>query len=466
MRKSTYLSASAAIGLAVAISCPAYGQNTLDRPVGEEFAYSLSTGFLENTSDTHQVVFTDFVQIENAAWVRLYFDNIHLDSGSYIRIVSDKDGQMQELDAGEMDMWSNSSAYFNGDLVWIDLVAGPHTTGNQFSVSSVAAELPKHSIAEYCGICGGDDRYRTNLAFTARQMPVGCTATIFTAQGCMVSAGHCAGNGQIVEFNVPDSNANCTLNHPPVEDQFPVTAYQYRNGGVGADWEVMTTGTNNLGENCYQHQGELRPIATSPANTNDPMDVWGYAIDDECTKTQAQQHSPDGRISYRSSSYYEFYCDITFGNSGSSVIVNGEIVGIVTHCSYGCPNYATRADNSDFAAARDDLCPGGPGDLVLYDPDPGIAGQTNTVSASGATPSDEVWFVYGFRYGSTAVPGCGGTYVEIGSPTIAGSDIADSGGNASVAGMVPAVMSGKALWLQAVELSTCRVSNLVVFVFL
>ena len=56
--------------------------------------------------------------------------------------------------------------------------------------------------------------------------------------------------------------------------------------------------------------------------------------------------------------------DATFGNSGSGIIRNGEILAIVTHCP--CPNYATRVDHPNFAAARNQLCPVlCPADLVV-----------------------------------------------------------------------------------------------------
>ena len=50
--------------------------------------------------------------------------------------------------------------------------------------------------------------------------------------------------------------------------------------------------------------------------------------------------------------------DATYGNSGSSILRNGYILGIATHCP--CPNYATRMDHPEFSAAREELapCPG------------------------------------------------------------------------------------------------------------
>jgi hypothetical protein len=52
---------------------------------------------------------------------------------------------------------------------------------------------------------------------------------------------------------------------------------------------------------------------------------------------------------------------MTYGNSGSALMKNDEIIGIITHCSFSCENYATRIDLSAFEAARDALCGGGGG---------------------------------------------------------------------------------------------------------
>ncbi len=58
------------------------------------------------------------------------------------------------------------------------------------------------------------------------------------------------------------------------------------------------------------------------------------------------------------STYFRHNVDATFGNSGSGIIRNGEILGIATHCP--CNNYAARVSHSGFAAARDQLCPSPP----------------------------------------------------------------------------------------------------------
>lgn len=103
--------------------------------------------------------------------------------------------------------------------------------------------------------------------------------------------------------------------------------------------------------------------------------------------------------------------------------------------------------------------------LTLAEPVPGNAGVNNTLSVTGATAGERVYFVYGLRSGSTAVPGCPGVTVDIASPNIAGSDIADANGEAELTAFVPGGASGREVLIQAVEQSTCTVSNLVAFTF-
>ena len=94
----------------------------------------------------------------------------------------------------------------------------------------------------------------------------------------------------------------------------------------------------------------------------------------------------------------------------------------------------------------------------------GIAGEVNTFSVTGATPGAEVHFVGGLIPGTREVPGCPGTVgmLEI---VILGTDLADAEGRASVDREIPAKLAGRNVRLQAVERSTCRISNLLVYVF-
>ena len=352
----------AAAAAMVGLAAPVGAQTTLDRPVGEPRPFALDSGRQANSALAPEIAFADVVWIEEAAWIRLFFDQADLEGDSFVRVTSLYDGDVQELDASQMKMWSNSTAYFNGPAVLLELVTDPGTTRNRIVIDEVVMEASSPLPAGGCGICGPDDRVQSFEEWAARLLPAGCSASVFNTDSCMVSAGHCVSGGMIVQFNVPNSDPNCTLNHPPANDQFPITTWNSQNLGVGLDWSVLITGTNGLGERPYDRYGVLRPIATAAPANEDPVAVWGYGIDDQCTLNQVQQ-TASGEIVELGANYFRHVVDITFGNSGSSVIRNGEIVGIITHCP--CPGWATRWDQAAFTAAREALCPGGalPGDV-------------------------------------------------------------------------------------------------------
>ncbi len=327
-------------------------------PVGEIRPLQRDSGVRKNEQDVPVVVYSDVVCVPNAKWMRLYFGNVALDRGGSVRITSTLDGETQELDAEALAMWSNSTAYFNGDEVTVELIAGARSDRTRLEITKLALDMgnePTAGCGYPCGICGADDRVASSETWSARLFPSGCTASVWNTDSCMVSAGHCIGGSMVVQFNVPASTGGggCSTVNPPIADQFPVLLTDSNNGGVGADWAAMTTGTNFLGERPFDRYGQLRPIASSAPSTGQGLNIWGFGIDPDCGESQTQQTS-GGAVTSVSSLFFNHSVDATCGNSGSSVIRAGEILGIATHCP--CNNVATRIDHPSFVAARDALC--------------------------------------------------------------------------------------------------------------
>ncbi|HVP73454.1 MAG TPA: trypsin-like serine protease [Phycisphaerales bacterium] len=348
--------------LTVSIAVAARAQDQPVAPRGQYVGHAFDTTWLPNEADQSQVVYADIVREAGAAWMRLHFAIASVPSGGSVRMTSLLDGEVQQLDAAGLSMWSNTSAYFNGDSVLVELIAAPHSRSNRLSVAMLEIEMRDEGALAgtpgQCGICGADDRTTSTQPWVARLMSVGCTASVYTSCSCMVTAGHCSG-GTVMQFNVPPSTAGCALVNPPVADQFPVVNKLFASSGVGADWCVMTMGTNSLGQKPVQRYGAYRPLASSASSTFLPvgsaLDVWGYGVDATCTLSQTQQRST-GAITAVLASSLQFNDDIRGGNSGSSMHRNGELFGIVTHCQVNCPNHGTRIDLAAFAAARASLC--------------------------------------------------------------------------------------------------------------
>jgi hypothetical protein len=337
---------------------PVVAQTTWDNPLPDPVPYPVDSGSLTNHGRDSQVVYEETVQIEDAKWMRLYFGEVQLGAGSILRITSLFDGEVQELDAAGLAMWSDTSAYFNGNELTVEVVAGPQTE-NRLVIDMVAWEEGIPTLGCDPGCCGPtDDRVSSDEDWAGRLLPAGCTASVYNTDSCAVSAGHCVSGGMLIEFKVPLNNPNCSSAHPPVSEQFPVTAFLFTNGGIANDWSAMTVGTNNLGQTPFDRYGDFRPLASTPPEPGQPAAVWGYGTDDQCLLAGTQQTS-DGFIEVVEATGLRYSIDVTFGNSGSGVLRDGqENIGIVTHCC--CPNWGTRMDHPSFVAARETLCPTSP----------------------------------------------------------------------------------------------------------
>ncbi|MBI2647639.1 S8 family serine peptidase [Candidatus Woesearchaeota archaeon] len=96
---------------------------------------------------------------------------------------------------------------------------------------------------------------------------------------------------------------------------------------------------------------------------------------------------------------------------------------------------------------------------------PGISNTINNFDAINAVPNSKVHYVYGNKSGSRAVPNCIGVNVSIGNPKLGGNDISDGNGYATLSKLVPRSARGKKVLFQAVNLVSCKVSNLVEEIF-
>lgn len=105
------------------------------------------------------------------------------------------------------------------------------------------------------------------------------------------------------------------------------------------------------------------------------------------------------------------------------------------------------------------------GDLFLDNPTPGIAGQINRHDVFNATPDEAVYYAYATRLGSTRLPVCGGMTLGLANAQQSGVALALGDCSGSISLDVPPFASGLTVYLQAVEPSTCRVSNVVTYTF-
>ncbi len=315
-------------------------------------------------------VYTYNLEHADAASMRVLFGEITLGPGDWIEVYSPFDGQRQILNDVELAKWENTSAYFNGDKVIIDLFLQPGSTGS-FEVAGYIYGLGGGSNAVSLGtdtICGNDDRVPSTDNRSGRfvSSPTvtggGCTIWIASADSCAVSAGHCFSGGSLMvaEFNVPASLSSGALQHPPVDDQFTIdtSTLTFNNNGLGDDWGVVKLNTNNLGQTAAQRYGHYN-VASFIPNPNDTIRITGYGTDSGVDNQTNQTNS--GPYDTTTGTRLRYVVDTTGGNSGSPVIFEstGEVVGVHTNggcTSTGGSNSGTSLSNVGFQAAFSTLC--------------------------------------------------------------------------------------------------------------
>ena len=302
------------------------------------------------------------VQREGASWLRLRFDAIELAPGSVLRITSLQDGARQHLNAETARQWRHTSAYFNGSAVRVEMIAAEGSTGNRVAIAEVIAGRPTLGTESQCGAT--DDRVASSADNRGRLLDVGCTANLM-ADGCFITAGHCMATPStvdVVEFNVPPSNANGSVVHPAPSDQYvPTPNRQSTNGGIGNDWGVFTVFANTeTGLTPLQAQGQGLELSTVLPKRRNPVEITGYGVDTGSTN-QTQQVST-GTITSASAATntLKYNADTEGGNSGSAVLVGGRVVAI--HTNGGCKtsgrgaNSGTMIGNTAFRAAYAAVC--------------------------------------------------------------------------------------------------------------
>ena len=326
-------------------------------------AYAVDSGLHAGSIDGGAapiLVHSEVVRVAEAPWLRLHFADANLGRASYLVLTAQEDGARQRLDAARMAQWQNASAFFNGDAVTIELFAGSGDTGVFYSLREVMVgesadranagkDAPEKLRPE--SICGpDDDRVASTDPASGRIVPIGCTGWIIS-NGSFLTAGHCVGGGtQTLEFNVPPSDPNGTINHPGPEDQYPIEpvgGIEFSNGGVGDDWGVFDAGVNDNGETAVERQQAYYRMSrdTNPATIR----ITGYGVDgpppnfgngprNEDNQTQ-QTHSGASTgetVNSPSNAFWNYTADTQGGNSGSPVIVDGTTLTVGIHTHGGC----------------------------------------------------------------------------------------------------------------------------------
>jgi hypothetical protein len=347
-------SALLAFGLCAAASV---ARAQTETPPSANVRYAYDTGMISNTSGAPAVVASFVAQVPGTGWMRLEFAEIRLagdrttGDASILRLTSAYDGAVQLLDATAAREWQNGSAYFNGDAVLVELIASPNGAANRVRLEQVVVGLAPAVEESQCGAT--DDRVLSTDPRAGRVLPIGCTSWLINdCNHCMLTAGHCASGIGTIEFHVPPSLANGTIQHPPPQHQYasdPSSLQTNGGQGIGNDWSYFGCFTNSTsGLSPFATQGAAYTVQPPPAfNAADPIRVTGYGVDSGVANQVNQTHVGPWAAFFGTTLQYQV--DTTGGNSGSPIIhePTGIAIGIHTHA--GCSTSGTGANQGTGA---------------------------------------------------------------------------------------------------------------------
>ena len=351
----------------------------------------VDSGLVQNSSTSPatiglpQVVYSKIVTVPGSSWLRLEYEGVLLagnaepgHDGSFLRITSLLDGAVQTQHLRHVGEWQDTSAYFNGDSVLVELLAHQNTGENRLMLrNAIAGPAQPLSTDSICGPT--DDRVLSNDGRVGRNQPTGCTSWMINdCNHCMLTAGHCAGSGlQVVEFNVPLSTSSGSLQHPGPQDQYAVDpASLQTNGGlgVGNDWAYFGVFANSTtGLTPHQSNGmQAFDLVTPPAVTGQSIRVTGNGSTSSPVSPTwyLVQKTHAGPYFSFAGTTIRYTTDTTGGNSGSPVIVDGtnQAIGIHTHGGCSSTGGANSGTGSNLAALQTALAnPGGVCDCIALE---------------------------------------------------------------------------------------------------
>lgn len=360
------------------VSAGAVAQEILPHEVARRVErIGIDSGVIAHEGGRETTIYQTLVRVGDAPWLRLSFSEATLSPGAFVRVTSAKDGYTQRLDAAAMQVWGNTSAYFNGDTLMVEIVARRGGL-NRIVINEAEVGMEPDRTDTICGTT--DDRVLSNDARQGRAMPIGCTAWMITdCARCFITAGHCStASLQVIQFNVPLSLPNGTLQNPPPEDQYSVdvSSKQSVNGGVGNDWGYFGTFRNTTtGLTPYEKMGHVAYTlaAAAPAVAGQTLRITGYGLTSPANTLNQVQKTHTGSYNSVAGNTVTHRVDTTGGNSGSPVedTTTGLAIAIHTHAGCTSTGGANQATNIGIAALRTALL--NPRGVCLL----GLPGDTN-----------------------------------------------------------------------------------------
>ncbi|MBZ0172731.1 MAG: hypothetical protein K8E66_10155, partial [Phycisphaerales bacterium] len=313
-------------------------------------AVDLDSGVLPAPMQVAGLVFSETVETPGADWIRLWFGETVLPDGAELIVTSARTGEAQFLSAETLGQWSNSSAFFNGDTVFIDLYVPAGAGESRVVVSEANMGLPPIAPRTICDSI--DDRVISHDPRANRLAPQGCTAWLFNNRpNSAMTAGHCgAAGGDTLWFNVPLRTSTGGVVAPHPRDQYPVdgSSVQGTSSGTGNDWTIFGVFNNsNTGLTPVDAQMASYVLPTvAPPVDGRPITITGYGSTTSPVPSSwyAIQKTHTGTYFSNSGTTLRYRTDTTGGNSGSPVIDEQDQRAIGIHTHGGCGTSATSSN--------------------------------------------------------------------------------------------------------------------------
>ena len=343
--------------VAAALAAAPAGRAQTEAPPSVTVPYPWDSGRVTNTGAARAVIASFVAEVPGARWMRLEFAEIRLadgreaGDGALLRLTSARDGALQTLDATGASQWRNASAYFNGDAVLVELIAGPGGAASRVALEQVVVGIAPAQAESQCGAT--DDRVSSTDPRVARVLPNGCTAWLIDdCNHCLLTAGHCAPGMATIEFDVPLSLPDGTVQHPPPQDQYAidfVSTQKVAVTNIGDDWAYFGCYPNaTSGLTAYATQGAAYTLAPPPPfDPTRPIRVTGHGWDSG-DASQTQQTDVGPWIDHVGTTLH-YQVDTQPGSSGSPIVdeVSGAAIGI--HANGGCTTAGTGANRGTAA---------------------------------------------------------------------------------------------------------------------
>ena len=327
-----------------------------DKTPYHHYPYEVFSGVYDGPADpgaVHTNPFTYILRVDNSSWLRVHFGDCNLGKNSYIEITSLEDEGTQKLNSTNLSHWHNGSTFFNGEAVRVDLFVAPEDTDIYLEIMElIAGEYVSGGTRSICGLTDNrvfsyDDAVAREIYISGSDSLGWCTAFI-VSNGAHLAAGHCYDGMSFIEFEVPQSDPDGTLNFSDPDNHYVVKAgFDYHNNGLGDDWLVFNVYANsNTGLMPYQAQNDFYRMTkdyspttlriTGCGKDNDPIGSTGG--NNYQTKVQQTHTGPNlGEVYIGASEvYWKYEVDTWNAGSGSPVIYYGTNYTIGIHTSGGC----------------------------------------------------------------------------------------------------------------------------------